>query len=187
MLDGRDATLGNSLRGANAKLHRILPWALLQATVAMVIQAIESRASWVGDVVANLLGAAWAVVTFLAVPVIMLEDLGPWNALKRSGGLLKQTWGENLAAQAGFGLLGLVAMLPGFALIGIGVATGEIALAVALGIVGVAWIAIVEVVISAMSGIYRTALYRYTVDGKAPVAFADADLEHAFGARRTSR
>jgi hypothetical protein len=138
-------------------------------------------------VVANLLGAAWAVVTFLAVPVIMLEDLGPWSALKRSGGLLKQTWGENLAAQAGFGLLGLVAMLPGFALLGIGVATGSVVVAVVLVIVGVAWIAIVGVVISAMSGIYRIALYRYTVDGQAPVAFADADLEHAFGARRTRR
>ena len=47
----------------------------------------------------------------------MLEDLGPDHALKRSGTLFKQTWGENIVAQLGFGLLGFVALLPGLLLI----------------------------------------------------------------------
>jgi hypothetical protein len=107
--------------------------------------------------------------------------------LKRSGNLTKHTWGENIVAQAGFGLLALVAMLPGLALIGIGVATDEIAAIVGLGAIGAIWVAIVSVVISAMSGIYRTALYRFAVDGTAPPAFAGSDLEHAFGPRRNRR
>jgi hypothetical protein len=184
VLDGRDTTLGDSLGAANGKLHRILPWALVQATVSMVISAIEERAGFVGQLIAGLLGAAWAIVTFLTIPIIMLEDLGPWNALKRSGTLVKHTWGENIVAQAGFGLLALVASLPGIALVAIGVATGSVAGAVAIGIVGVIWMAIVAVVIGAMSGIYRTALYRFAVDGRAPAAFAGADLAGAFGPRR---
>jgi hypothetical protein len=184
VLDGRDTTLGDSLGAANGKLHRILPWALVQATVSMVISAIEERAGFVGQLIAGLLGAAWAIVTFLTIPIIMLEDLGPWNALKRSGTLVKQTWGENIVAQAGFGLLALVASLPGIALVAVGVATGSVAGAVAIGIFGVIWMAIVAVVIGAMSGIYRTALYRFAVDGRAPAAFAGADLAGAFGPRR---
>jgi hypothetical protein len=35
----------------------------------------------------------------------------------------------------------------------------------------------------ALSGIYQTALYRYTVDGVVPVAFADVDLARAFHQR----
>jgi hypothetical protein len=184
VLEGRRATLGDSFAAANSKLHRLLPWALVQATVSMIIQAIEDRLGPLGQIIASLIGAAWAVVTFLTIPIIMLEDVGPWNALKRSGTLLKQTWGENIVAQVGFGLLALVAALPGVAVIAIGVATGSVAAAVAIGGIGAIWIAIVSVVIAAMSGIYRTALYRFAVDGRAPGAFASIDMAAAFGPRK---
>jgi hypothetical protein len=184
VLNGRRAALGESFAAANAKLHRLLPWAFVQGTVSIIIQALEERLGVFGQIIARLLGAAWAVLTFLTIPIIMLEDLGPWNALKRSGHLLKQTWGENIVAQLGFGILALVASLPGLAIIAIGVATGSVAAAVAIGIVGAIWVAIVAVVISAMSGIYRTALYRYAVDGQAPGPFAGVDMAHAFGPRR---
>ena len=39
-------------------------------------------------IIAGLLGAAWSVLTFLTVPIIVFEDVGPVNALKRSGSLL---------------------------------------------------------------------------------------------------
>jgi hypothetical protein len=187
VLSGRPTSLGTAFEAANAKLHRLLPWALVQATVSMIIQALEERLGVLGTIIASLLGAAWAVLTFLTIPIIMLEDVGPWNALKRSGTLLKQTWGENIVAQAGFGILALFASMPGALLIAIGVATGSIAAAVAIGIVGATWIAIVAVVVSALSGIYRTALYRFAVDGQAPGAFAGIDLAHAFGPRKRNR
>jgi hypothetical protein len=182
-LEGRDASVARSLGAANAKLHRILPWAIVQGTVSVVIAAIEERAGFVGQIIVRLIGAAWAIVTFLTIPIIMMEDLGPWNALKRSGTLLKQTWGENLIAQAGFGLFAMAASIPGIALIALGVATNDTIGMVGLGLIGIIWILIVSVVISAMSGIYRIALYRFAVDGKAPGAFASADLGGAFGPR----
>src|SRR6185295_11694320 len=110
---------------ANSRLHRILPWALLSATISVIIEAIEERFGFLGQIIGSLIGAAWNVVTFLSVPIIVFEDLGPINALKRSGHLLKQTWGENLAAQIGLGLLGLIAFLPGIAVIFLGVAAGD--------------------------------------------------------------
>lgn len=183
-LNGRDAKFGDSMGAASSRLHRILPWALVQATVSIILRSIEERAGWLGQIVVGLLGAAWSVLTFLTVPIIMLEDVGPVNALKRSGELVKRTWGENLVAQAGFGIIGMLAMLPGIAVIALGIATGSVVVAVALGIVGAVWLSIVLVVLSAMSGIYRVALYRFAVDGKAPPAFADAQLGEAFGQRR---
>jgi len=182
-LQGRDATVRGGLDAANSKLHRIIPWALVQATVSIVISSLEERAGWLGQIIVRLLGAAWQVLTFLTVPLIVLEDVGPIDALKRSGTLLKQTWGENVFGQAGFGLLALVAMLPGILVAGIGVATGTLVAAIPLVAIGVVWILIVQMAIQAMSGIYRTALYRFAVDGKPPAAFAQADLAHAFTQR----
>jgi hypothetical protein len=185
-LEGGDATVGKSIGAASGKLHRILPWALVTATVSFILSQLE-RQGWVGQIVANLLGMAWSVLTFLTIPIIMLEDVGPIAALKRSGTLFKQTWGENLVAQAGFGLFGFIAFLPAIAVGALGIASGNGAVAgVAIGI-AVAWLAVVMVVLSALSGIYRTALYRYAVDGSAPQAFAGADLSGAFAAKQRGR
>jgi hypothetical protein len=182
-LEGRHAELGESFAAANAKLHRLLPWAFVEGTVSIIIRALEDR-GFLGQIVASLIGAAWSIVTFLTVPIIMLEDLGPIAALKRSGHLLKQSWGENIAAQFGFGLFGLVAMLPAILVIALAASTGSTVVIVAFASVGVAWIVVVSLAISALTGIYRTALYRFAVDGVAPPAFAGADLQHAFGPRR---
>jgi hypothetical protein len=179
-LQGRDATFRGALAAASARVSRILGWALVAATVSMIIQAVEERLGWIGRLVANLLGAAWAVVTFLTVPIIVFEDLGPWPALRRSGELFRRTWGENLTAQVGFSLLAVVAVLPA-AVVVVLTAVSQVAALTVLGVVvGVAWVAVVATLLAALSGIYRTALYRYAVDGAVPAPFAGADLAHAF-------
>jgi hypothetical protein len=179
-LDGRDTTVGRAISTAGRQLPAIAAWAVLQTTVSMVLQAIEERAGFVGQILAGLFGAAWRVVTFLAIPVVALEGLGPFASLKRSGVLLKQTWGENLAGQFGFGILGFVASIPALILFGVAVASGSWAVAAPLGVVAVLWVLAVSVVVSAMTGIYKTALYRYAVDGRAPAGFAAGDLADAF-------
>jgi hypothetical protein len=182
-LQGGDATLGASLRAASAKLHRLLPWAIVTATVSFVISQLE-RQGWVGAIVGSLLGMAWNVLTFLTIPIIVIEDTGPVAALKRSKDLFTRTWGENLAAQVGFGFIGLVALLPAVALVAIGGASGSgVVIGVAIGI-AVLWVAVVSVVLAALSGIYRTALYRYAVDGRVPDAFAGTDFSDAFAPKR---
>ena len=117
-LQGRDTTLGSASRVAQSRLHRILPWAILSATVSSSSRPSRSASASSASIIAGLIGAAWNVVTFLTVPIIVFEDVGPITALKRSGHLLKQTWGENLMAQIGLGLIGLIAFLPGVLVIG---------------------------------------------------------------------
>lgn len=183
-LSGGDPTLGSSLAGASSRLHRILPWALLTGSVGLVLEAIEERAGFVGAIVANLIGAAWRIVTFLVIPVLVVEDLGPIDATKRSAQLFKSTWGENLAAQMGFGLLGFIAILPGALLGGLLAATGTTALVVVgVGIV-VLWVAVVVTIVSALSGIFQMALYRYATTGEVPLGFPADALTSAFGPRK---
>ncbi len=187
VLEGRNATIKTSLHAANSNLSRLLPWAIVQGTVSIIISSIEERAGFVGQIVAGLVGAAWRVATFLTIPIIVFEDLSPWPALKRSGSLLKSTWGENIIAQGGLGLIGLLAALPGIALIVIGVATGSAVVAVTLSAIGILILVVAMVVVSAMSGIYRTALYRYAIDGRTPTAFATINMAAAFGPRKAAR
>ena len=179
-LDGRDSTVGGALAAARHQFPAIAGWALLSTTVSIILQAIEERAGFLGQIIVGLFGAAWRIVTFLAIPVVALEGKGPFASLKRSGTLLKSTWGENLGAQVGFGLLGFVASLPGLIFIGLAIASGEWTVAVPLGVIGALLVIVAAVIISAMTGIYKTALYRYAVDGQAPAGFAESDLADAF-------
>jgi hypothetical protein len=183
-LRGGSPTVADALRAANARLHRLLPWALVTATVSLVIQQIE-RYGPLGRIVGALAGLAWNVITFLTVPVLVLEDVGVGTALRRSKDLFVKTWGENLVAQIGLGTVGALATLPAVALMILCALTGVTAIAVLGVVVGVAWLLIASAVIAALSGIYRTALYRYAADGRVPEPFAGTAIAEAFGPRRS--
>jgi hypothetical protein len=88
--------------------------------------------------------------------------------------------------QFGLGAVGFLLMLPGLLLIGIGVAVGTAGLIV-LGAVGVIWLVASAVIVSALSGIYRTALYHYAAYGQVPGEFSGLDFSAAFRPRRRDR
>ncbi|HLH21578.1 MAG TPA: DUF6159 family protein [Chloroflexota bacterium] len=95
-------TLGTGLQIAAQHLPAIFIYALITATVGLVLRSVERRAGFVGQIVAGLFGAAWAVVTFLVVPVMVVEGQGPFAAIQRSAALLKQTSGEQLIPNPGW-------------------------------------------------------------------------------------
>jgi hypothetical protein len=174
-LNGENPTLGTSFGAATKRIGPIAGWALLSGTVGLLIQAVEERLGVVGQILGSALGMAWRVVTWLAVPVIVVEGIGPWPSLKRSASLFKQTWGENLIAAGGFGLLGFLVILVGMVISG--------ALFVVVPIAGIVlfvlWIAVTSTVLAALNGIYRTALYAFAA-GHQIQWFDQAQLQAAF-------
>jgi uncharacterized protein DUF6159 len=179
---GETMSVGDAMRAAHERAHVLLPWAVVSATVSIVLRGIEQRGGVLGRIIGSIAGLAWSVVTFLVLPVLVFEGLGPIAAVKRSGQLFKKTWGENLMTNAGIGIVGMFAMLAGavpfglFVLIG-----GPIAV---IGVVAfVTWCIAVMVVVSAMTGIFQTALYRFATGAPVP-GFDDAQLRNSFGPRR---
>jgi Family of unknown function (DUF6159) len=181
-LQGGHSTVSSALEVANSRLHRLLPWALVSATVTIILQAIEERFGIVGRIVASLVGLAWNLITFLTIPILVIEDLGVGAALTRSKDLFKKTWGENVVGQAGLGIVGFLALLPAVLLFAIGASLGTAGL-IGFGAVAVPWIIVAATVTAALSGIYRTVLYRFAASGRVPDEFAGVDLQSAFRPR----
>jgi hypothetical protein len=181
-LDGGDPTLRSALAGAWSRVGLILPWALVSATVSVILQAIEERAGFIGRLVVSLVGLAWSLVTFLVLPILVIEGIGVRDALGRSAEMFKRTWGENVAAQVGFGLLGMVAGLLVIPVIALGAAAGGAVLVTAI-ITSVAWIILISVVLSALGGIFQTALYRYAAGDNIGTFFDTTTLSGAFRPR----
>jgi hypothetical protein len=179
-LRGGDPTLASALGGAVAKLGRILPWAIVSATVSVLIQAIQQRGGAAGRGVAGAAGLAWSMVTFLVVPVFVIEDIGVVTAVKRSTALFKQTWGENVTARVGFGLLGFLLALPAVLFVIAGLALGDLGAGIGIAI-AVLWVVAVTLVMAALSSIFQTALYLYATQQSEPGGyFEPSQFQQAF-------
>lgn len=182
-MSGGDPTLGSAIGGAASRLNRIAPWAIVSATVSMLIRQLQERAGILGSVLGFLGGLAWAAVTFLVLPILVIEDIGPVDAVKRSASLLRNAWGEGLAGHIGLGFVGFIAALPFLALGLAGAAVATPAATIPLLVVAGLGLVGVVVLISALSVVYQTALYRFATT-QAVSAFDDQLMTKAFRTKK---
>jgi hypothetical protein len=186
-LRGGDPTVADGFRIAASRVGPILGYALIAATVGMVLRAISERSGVLGRLVVGIVGFAWSLATFLVVPVLVVEDVGPIEAVQRSASYLRKTWGEQIAGNLGmglaFGLISLGTLAAGVLLLMAAAATESVALIILvaacmlLAFVGIALIS------SALSGVYAAAVYRYAAEGQADGFFTPAMVRGAFRAK----
>jgi hypothetical protein len=184
---GGNPTLGSAIRAAAGRAGAILPWAIISATVSMILRSLQERSGLLGRIVLGLVGMAWALVTFLVLPILVIEGTGVKDALTRSASTFKMTWGENVVGNAGIGLVGVAGVLIGLLVAGpiiaIGISGDLIAVTVAGIVVLVLWLIVVSVISSALSGVFQTALYRFAVLGDEPSGFSHEQIAGAFVAK----
>jgi hypothetical protein len=187
-LDGGAPTLGDGVRIATSRFGAIVGYALIAATVGMVLRVIEERAGFIGKIIVGLLGIGWTIATYLVVPVLAASKVGPIDAVKESATLLKKTWGENVIGQAGLGLaFGFI--LFGMILVGgvlvIGAAmTQNVYLIVTVLVAVIIAIGIAILVQGALTGIYAAALYRYASGGQMTEGFDGNAIKLAFAPKK---
>ena len=182
-LNGGDPTFGDGMRAATARLPQIVGWALIAATVGLILRIIEDRSEKVGRIVAGLLGMAWTMVSFLVVPVLVVERKGAFESLKKSTALLKRTWGEQVVGGFSFGVIGLLLNLPAVALIVLGFVSGNAAVAIACVCVAVVYILAVSLVMATLRTIFQAAVYFYAEHGRVPGGFSEGMMAGAMQRR----
>jgi hypothetical protein len=181
---GGEPTLGDGLRAAAARLPQIVLWALVSATVGLILKAIENAHEKVGEIVSAILGTVWTVMTYFVVPVLVVEKVGPFAAIGRSVAILKKTWGEALVGHIGIGLFLFLLSLPGILLLVLGVAllaAGKVMiLGAALLVLGILYLLLMFAVGAALQNIFVSALYHYAETREAPSGFETDTMRRAF-------
>jgi hypothetical protein len=184
---GREASFATGMSAANERVSAIAGWAALSALVGTAFAALRQGGS-IGEVIIGTLGAAaWGLITFLAVPVIALEGLGPIATLKRSASLFKERWAGQVTGNVAIGgIVGLLGVLPAVLLIAGGVYLwvsddGDSGLAAGAVIIaiGALLLTVSMVLIQAMRGVFGVALYRYASSGETSSGFTAEELESA--------
>ena len=177
-LRGGDPNVQSGLRKAATHVHTILAWALISATVGLLLQLARNNTdNFLGRIAIAIAGEVWAYMTFFVVPVLVSEGIGPIEAIKRSGSLFRQTWGRQAASSFGFGIVyiiaAVIAFLPAAAIFAVSPVVGFL--------VGIPLIAVAIGTVQALEGIFKAALYEFAM-GEHPLEFDDATLSSAYRA-----
>jgi len=179
-LGGGEPSVGDGLSCAARHLPRITGWALISATVGIVLRMIRDRGGIIGNILAGLVAVAWNVITFFVIPVMIFEERGVIDSIKESAAIFKKTWGENLMARFSVGLvfflLGLIGVLPAAAV----VLTGNTPVIVTVWLVVFVYFMALAVISGALNGVLATVLYGYATNGLVPAEFDAETISSAF-------
>ena len=186
-LEGGDPNVMSGIRAVRGMWLAILGWTIITGTVGLILQALQSMAREnshgvmriVAIILVALLQTAWAYITFFVIPILVVERVGPFRAIRRSGSLLRQTWGEQLTASFSFFLIYLLAML----IVAIPVVVLIFIWPVGAIIVGVILGGIALASVAAMEGIFKAALYEWVSEGKGSEWFDQRTLSNAYALR----
>jgi len=183
-LSGRDLSVREGIAIAFSHLPAILSWALVSATIGLILGVLSQRGGIFGKIAAAVAGFAWNVSTYFVVPVLVFEGKGVSDAIRESVFLIRKTWGESIL---GFESVSFVmSCIIGIAIVGtvillvlgnsLHLAADFILLILALGIVSCIILGVIAV---ALQGIYTTALYQFARTGNVPAAFSQDQIRNA--------
>jgi len=178
-LRGGDPNIGSGIRAAASHLPAIIGWALIAATVGLILQILRDKLkdNFIGQIVLGMVGGVWAYLTFFVVPVLVAEGIGPIGAVKRSSSMFRETWGRQFTASFGFGIVYVIALI-------IAIIPAAVLMMVTpiLGIVVAAiTIPVASGTVQAMEGIFKAALYEFAL-GESPLEFDRNTLSGAYRA-----
>ncbi|MCB0525203.1 MAG: DUF6159 family protein [Saprospiraceae bacterium] len=174
ILNGEETRLSEGIQFANDRIGKIFGWAVLSATVGTLLRFIQN-AGKAGEIISSIFGVAWSILTFFAVPILVFEDKGVIDTVKESGRLMKQKWGESLAANVSFGIFHFLGILLAIA-IGILLMPIHPVLGILLGVLAVL---LVSTIVATAETVFIAAVYNH-IKG-APTGEFDGDvLDSAF-------
>ncbi|MBK8293471.1 MAG: hypothetical protein IPK93_01355 [Solirubrobacterales bacterium] len=181
-MHGEEVEFRDGMALASSRMSAIAGWAFVATVVMTVIRAVQERFGAAGAIVGGLAGAAWGVLSFLAVPVIAMEGTGPIGTLKRCGNLVKNGWGEQVTGTIAIGgIVFVLGFLPGILLIvgGVFAFASTAAGGGALVAIGAVILIIAALIQQALSTIFGVALYRYVSTKEAVGGFTAEEMQSA--------
>jgi len=180
-LEGGDPTFSYGMRFAADRIKYIVEWALVAATVGLILRAIEQRSGLIGKIIIGIIGIAWTIATYFVLPVLAFEKLTPFKAMKRSASVLKSSWGEALFSNLGIGLIFFLLALVGVVVMFLGIyliVVTSVLIGIVLCIVAVLYWVFLAILSSAVHAVLMTALYRFATTGKTSMEFPSQILQN---------
>ena len=177
-MNQRDSKFIDGLVVAGRFLPSLLLWTFVQYTFGFLLSLLDlSRHT--SRFVRKIFGAAWSVITYLAVPVMVVEGRSIFGGFRQAGDLMEKTWGRNLHPTFSLGYFFTLLNLPTLAF-ALYVYTQAPEQRLIPEFFAAMYFLLTLVVIQASRSVLMVALYQYAATGTAPAAFNGEFLKQAF-------
>jgi uncharacterized protein DUF6159 len=174
-LRGDEPSVASGLATATSRVPSILTFTVVTGTFGFFLAILGRSRNVAVHIARAIIGTAWSLATYLAIPVMVQERRGGVTSLRRSGMLFRRTWGETALSEVGIRVLTaritIVLVIIAILLVKL---LGESLFAILL-IVCLATAAVG--VIGALEAIYRAALYVFASEGVVPEPFGGPELD----------
>jgi hypothetical protein len=172
MTTGRNPSFSYGIKQAMKCFPQILIWGLISGTVGVIIGFFEAMAesdnivvAIIGHIISFMISFAWWMTTFFVVPMIVLENSGVFESMKKGPKLFEETWGENVVASVGTGIINFIVILTIIVVCLPLFIFGEIGAALAFILI-VIGIAISSLFFTACDAVNKASLYYYAKTGE---------------------
>lgn len=196
---GGDPSIGSSVSAVRRRLGSLTAFALFYGTIVQLLQLAERRLPLVGQIFAWLANIGISVASIFSIPVIVdsNQPISPIGSIKKSVGLLKQTWGESLITSFSIGIVmfALVALEIGVSIlvlvtlnhvVGLGGNGRNIVDVVFSSLMVISFILTV-IVGNALGSIIKAAIYHYAMTGESPAEFDKELMKQAFSPKKARK
>ncbi|MBD28944.1 MAG: hypothetical protein CMO38_07500 [Verrucomicrobiaceae bacterium] len=171
---GSNPSFSFGIKKASECLPSIFIWGIISGTVGLFLKILEgisenekSPIAFFAMFIHFILGAAWWALTFFVVPMMVLDKHGVFDSLQSSPKLFSDTWGENIGATGGVGVIQFLSTLlcisiciPLFFLGDYGVIFGIVLILFLIGLISLFFVTV--------DSVNRASLYYYAKTGEMP-------------------
>lgn len=163
-------------------IPRIIIWAIISVVTNILFKVLERNNKSIGSKIFSIIAQiSWNLLTYFVIPIIAIEKINIFEAIKKSGQTMKETWGENIRSGIGFFFF----FAPYFFFFSIILFVAiynfhSIFLFVPLLIIAVIGLYSLIIIVNTINYIFTTVLYIYASRGEIAGGFVKEDLKDAF-------
>ena len=177
---GQTLSFKDGVRGARDNIGNIFLWSLISATVGLVLQIIADKLKFIGKIIAYFFGAAWNILTFFSLPVLVIGRTSIKDSFKESASIIRKTWGETIILKFGTGLFfGIIIFLLIALSIGLMILLPSLYTFIVVVVLLVVAIVIISIISSTLNSIFKLALFNYARTGQVPQGFSESVIKNS--------
>lgn len=177
-LRGQSTSVAGGLGSAAARWKAVAGFSLISSTVGVALGALDHARQ--RGLIRFMLGTAWLFVSYLAVPVMMAERRGGYDSLRRSGRLLRQTWGETALGEIGVRVITIPVVLT---ILILGALLSDLIDHPIALVLAICLLMAFVIAFGTLQAIYRCALYIYAAEGVIPDDFDTPEMHDIWRAK----
>ncbi|MCC6697746.1 MAG: hypothetical protein IT365_19120, partial [Candidatus Hydrogenedentes bacterium] len=158
--------------------HWIIIWTFLSWSFGPILNLMD-HFRYTTLLVRRMLHSSWSTVSYFVVPVLVVDKVNVFSALRRSVDVMSKTWGKGAISRLGLYWFFLLLNLPTIAMFAMG-HYPEGPWPTSLTLVVLLYFYTTIVVYQTASSVLSVVLYKYASEGKVVPGFKEEHLKNAF-------